>query len=92
MTPAEAAWVRDHVWPAAMRRETGTAGLCPCQWGLCGHCAAGQHTECRTPDWAIPYGYLTDRHTHVLADVWLADRACRWVCPCPCRTDDEEKA
>ncbi|NEA22657.1 DUF6248 family natural product biosynthesis protein [Actinomadura bangladeshensis] len=41
-------------------------------------------------DFPEPYGHETDAsatvpHHTSIAQVWLADRVCRWVCPCDCR-------
>lgn len=50
MTEEEAAWVRRHVWTAAMRKVYATTPailtMCQCQYGPCGRCAQGHHDEC----------------------------------------------
>ncbi|MGV9779729.1 DUF6248 family natural product biosynthesis protein, partial [Streptosporangium sp. NPDC003464] len=37
MTPGQAAWVREHVWTAGMRKThrevPGATSHCACQWG-----------------------------------------------------------
>lgn len=33
-----------------------------------------------------PLASITGRRPHREAQVWLADRACRWQCPCTCHT------
>ncbi|MGC5012579.1 DUF6248 family natural product biosynthesis protein [Streptosporangium sp. DT93] len=49
MTPDQAAWVRENVWPAAMRKAHREQPLgtthCACQWGG-GACASGRHDIC----------------------------------------------
>jgi hypothetical protein len=106
--PAEtAAWIRDHVWTAAMRRDTTGRDACACQYGPTGHCQAGHCEKCPRgvplPSWetvicgrdgvspcAFPEPFehktgtsATGPRYEFLAMVWLADRACRWVCSCP---------
>ncbi|GGV33998.1 hypothetical protein GCM10010182_67290 [Actinomadura cremea] len=88
--PAYAAvWVRAHVWTQAMRNAIGIP-TCACHWGMTQHCANGDHHRChRATPQPFPHTYITDRDGHVpldtvTAQVWLADRTCRWVCPCSC--------
>lgn len=65
--------------------------LCPCQWGLSAYCLHGQHDRCRSDiPTAYPETWVTDAAGRVWGldyaqvQVWLADRVCRWVCPCDC--------
>ncbi|MFC2599128.1 MAG: DUF6248 family natural product biosynthesis protein [Actinomyces massiliensis] len=100
MTEAEAAWVREHVWTPAIRKgkcELWIGGThCPCQYGPCGHCAAGDHAHCpyeqANPSedvkaWAQRQsdtcaGYLTDARGAVMADFW--EVGVRHDARCPC--------
>ncbi|MFB4312901.1 DUF6248 family natural product biosynthesis protein [Actinomadura sp. 21ATH] len=113
-TDDRAAWIREHAWPAAMRRTYGdTPGIytgCPCQSGPSTWCETGRHDRCGRGEplrsvatyicsrggdhpatFREPYAHKTDcsatvpQHTN-LAQVWLADRVCRWICPCDCHT------
>lgn len=61
MTEAEAAWVREHVWTPAMRKDyvetPAIHSMCPCEYGPCGHCATGHRDRCpytdpHHPQWA----------------------------------------
>jgi hypothetical protein len=60
VSPEEAAWVRDHAWTLAMRRQphflpdTSSAtydhalalARCDCMVGVCWHCRHGEHKFC----------------------------------------------
>jgi hypothetical protein len=49
MTPEQAAWVRDHVWPTELARTRyRNEHLCSCTWPC--PCEKGQHHYCGTPD------------------------------------------
>jgi hypothetical protein len=76
---------------------------CACQYGPSQYCGMGKHDRCahRTqPDFYnqdTPETYLVGRSTKedgktiqggVLMPVWLAGRACRWRCSCPCHQPD----
>uniref|UniRef100_UPI0005925736 hypothetical protein n=1 Tax=Nocardiopsis potens TaxID=1246458 RepID=UPI0005925736 len=45
-------------------------------------------------EFAEPYAHptpsATGRHRTAVAQVWLADRVCRWVCSCGCHTAPTE--
>lgn len=66
MTAAEAAWVRKHAW---------TLTMCPCEYGPCGNCSAGQHENCpydnpKNAQWAanrtnVPAGWITTTNEQV---------------------------
>lgn len=67
--------------------------VCPCQWGPTTWCTNGQHDRCRAHTVTTPETYLaTGPDGDVITtqgrpiQVWLADRTCRWVCPCTCHT------
>jgi hypothetical protein len=109
-TAERAAWIRDKVWPAAMRKTHRAVPrfylMCACQHGLTSYCKTDQHEQCHRADPQAHHdGYITNRRDQVLylteayehpttsatgphyeraAMVWLADRVCRWVCPCTC--------
>ncbi|MFI6814447.1 DUF6248 family natural product biosynthesis protein [Nonomuraea sp. NPDC050328] len=114
MTPAQAAWVREHAWTSHLRSEYRAdpqLALCACQFGLSRHCAASQHGTChhravhpstegvildrrghhaRFPfdyqhamPWRTPPG-LVPPAPDAWASIWLANRMCRWTCPCDC--------
>lgn len=63
--------------------------------GRCPGTLTGFHTIIGRPDGTVaefpaPYEHPTDsatgpQHEHA-ALVWLADRVCRWQCPCDCHT------
>lgn len=46
----------------------------------------GVHVAYFTADYEHPTLTATGRFPTRLAQVWLADRVCRWVCPCPCHS------
>ena len=111
----DAAWIRDHVWTQAMRKQfaevPGFYLLCACQYGPTTSCREGQHQRCHRAEplrsdetyilkrggiypayFAEPYAHKTDTSATgpqftPAAQVWLADRVCRWVCPCDCGHD-----
>lgn len=73
MTPAQAAWVREHVWTPAMRATYATTPgfytTCACQWGPSGWCANGSCRRCHagepSPGWAaIVCGPTGDKPRH----------------------------
>lgn len=68
MTPAEAAWIREHVWTPAMRKARAEmASRCACQYGPTAHCLAGRHAQCgRGTPLPGPIGYVTDNADGVL--------------------------
>ncbi len=87
--------IRDTVWTTRMRKQyrslPDATHLCACQAGPSGHCFAGRHHQCqftRTETrrgLVVSESWLTARDGSALEPVWLADRTCRWVCPCDCR-------
>lgn len=95
MSEEDAAWIRDTVWTKPMRGTFASSPrfelACACQWGPTGSCADGRHEECQ---FAKPgAGPERDSETSITraagsvingAEVWLADRICRWTCPCGC--------
>ncbi|WP_372672625.1 DUF6248 family natural product biosynthesis protein [Amycolatopsis kentuckyensis] len=96
MSEEDAAWIRDTVWPKQLRAVHASAPKfhlrCACQYGVTGHCASNDgHEECQfaKPD-ATPQRssetWITRKDGTVIngAEVWLADRVCRWSCPCEC--------
>ncbi|QLQ37971.1 DUF6248 family natural product biosynthesis protein [Micromonospora robiginosa] len=95
--PADAAtWIRDVVLPPAYRKGTRDQSVCPCQWGVCGHCQAGRHEKCNVVAWGgAPRAHgdtrITDARGLVAGgwgvrstEVWRSGRPCRWICPCGC--------
>lgn len=96
-TAERAEWIRSNVWTPAMRKEhreiPGSLTACPCQWGPSSYCLHGRHGRCRSdaPS-TYPETWITDADgrvwglAHQQVQVWLADRVCRWVCPCGCHT------
>lgn len=47
MTEAEAAWVREHVWPRWMRdAAVQVPSLTRCACSVCGYCSMDQHDQC----------------------------------------------
>ncbi|MFI6485220.1 DUF6248 family natural product biosynthesis protein [Nonomuraea sp. NPDC050663] len=75
-----------------------------CRDGKHRHCSRGyalRRTETMITDRRGRALYLPDYYTHPsnvsatgpartnVAQVWLADRTCRWLCPCPCRSIGE---
>jgi hypothetical protein len=98
MTPDEAAWIRDHAWTPAMRRQpywipgTSTAtydhahalALCACMVHVCSACRGHRHELCHAQRIRPqPEWYLQAPGTHRAIPVWAAGRACRSLCPCP---------
>jgi hypothetical protein len=95
MTPEQAAWVREVVWPASWLRQFNGRRPeltlnCRCQYP-CSLCARGRHSLCVVHDPAAPandYQRVPRRETVLRfpngawASVWLADRACRSLCDC----------
>lgn len=72
MTPTEAAWVRENVWTAAMRKThrdvPGDLAACACQYGLSGHCRNGDCERCpRGVPLPSPIGYVCRRGGEVPA-------------------------
>jgi len=72
---------------------------CGCQWGPTGHCGRSRHAECwfatgrpgadHGPSAVVETWIATSRGEvagvpGVTGRVWLADRVCRWRCPCTC--------
>ena len=92
---AEAAdWVWDQVVPQLVRRGATVGGrpdrTCPCQYGPCGHCQAGRHSQCpmlRRGVVVEPEARIISRDGMVATarwGVWRASGApCRWICSCP---------
>jgi hypothetical protein len=51
MTPADAEWIRTHVWPAELARfNYRNTHICSCDWPC--PCQEGRHHYCATPDGA----------------------------------------
>lgn len=102
MTAEEAAWVREHAWTVAMRRQwrqiPAVYSMCPCQYGPCGRCAAGECESCSClvggAEWAaaradVPAGYVEDHRGYIPAlggagswAVWEAGVRHDSRCPC----------
>lgn len=100
MNEAEAAWVREHAWTKTMRRThrhwPAIYGKCPCEYGPCGHCSAGDHANCpyeqANPSedlqrWAQRQsdtyaGYLTDAQCMGMAELWETGITHDGRCPC----------
>lgn len=91
MDSAAARWVFDHVLIGALREYAKVP--CACLWGICGHCSSGRHEKCVRHAWGPAgstsgEGWVTNRKAQVVThegrhvQVWLADRTCRWICPC----------
>jgi Family of unknown function (DUF6248) len=91
MTKATADAIAKTVLPASYVKDHGGIELvrrCPCQYGICGHCAAGDHTKC-----TIRVGFdgkpPVFEHTHLIGStgntldaVNLTGIPCRATCPC----------
>jgi hypothetical protein len=76
------------------------ATTCACQAGPTGHCSGTQHGRCTGALMPTCETYLCDRSGTVVVSypgdtkprhargstvrVWLADRVCRYRCPCTC--------
>lgn len=62
MKADEAAWVREHVWTAQMRKTHAELpsfySMCACQWGACGHCKNGEHEKCAESRAEVPATYI----------------------------------
>uniref|UniRef100_UPI003F49504A DUF6248 family natural product biosynthesis protein n=1 Tax=Amycolatopsis sp. CA-151526 TaxID=3239921 RepID=UPI003F49504A len=92
MTKEQARWIREVVWTEHHRKWCGGPRdwhRCRCQWGVSDNCRRGEHRTCTkirsSGPLSGPDTYLTisgDKRLHVA--VWLADRTCRWTCPCNC--------
>ncbi len=89
MTQEAAAWIRAAAWQTHHRATVAEIptfySLCACQFGHCGHCAAGRHQACthdRHGPSEHPAGYLTGRRGYVLADVWEIGHRHVWTCAC----------
>lgn len=54
MTPEQAAWVREHVWPKAMAGSLAPTDVCPCQYGPSTWCLHGVCHRCEPAD-AVPF-------------------------------------
>lgn len=64
----------------------------PCQWGPCGHCTAGRHTQCQFVRWAHlstarpgPHGWITDNKGRVAfpnVAVYVNGNRETWICTC----------
>jgi len=68
VTPTEAAWVREHVWPAAMRKAHDEHPLatahCPCQWSAPLSCT-GDPSCHRIQPLVLCESYITNRRWQV---------------------------
>jgi hypothetical protein len=93
MSEEAAAWVRTYAWTAKMRKMfaevPGHYLKCGCEGGLTGHCDAGRHQKCSAGEARVTVeGWITTSSSTVLdsvgGQVWLADRTCRYRCPCDC--------
>ncbi|NRQ40687.1 hypothetical protein HII36_54090 [Nonomuraea sp. NN258] len=98
MTPEQAAWVREHAWLPAMRRQPywlpggGTTydqgaalAVCACMEGICWQCRSGRHEFCdRRRIKPGPEWWIQNRPLDYITPtaVWIAGRACRSLCPC----------
>ena len=92
MDAETADWIWWNAVPPLVRRGAGGEPdrTCPCQYGPCGHCQAGRHTQCvmlKRTAIAWPEAFIIDRHgmvTDPTLGMWRADGPpCRWICPCP---------
>lgn len=96
MDQAAALWVLDNV----LTHQGGMPGtVCACLYGLCGPCSRGECRRGRTNDSCLnirrPSAYfgtseawLTPRAGFAMGpEVWLADRTCRYRCPCTCSSE-----
>ena len=89
MTSDAAAWIRAVAWQnhhrATVVEVPAFYNLCACQFGQCGHCAAGRHHACshdhHEPS-EHPAGYLTNHRGHVRAEVWETGHRHVWTCAC----------
>lgn len=107
MSEAEAAWVRKHAWTRAMRRThrhcPAIHSKCPCQYGPCGSCSAGDHARCpySLPEhaaWAathadVPAGHVTYADTTIPSlggpSTWqLWETGTTHDSRCPCARDN----
>ena len=85
-TPAEAVWIRENAW-LPHHRETHAEypvvqGACPCEYGQCGHCAAGRHDQCAELVRGHVATYLTTPDGYALAEVHEAGHPHHRGCPC----------
>lgn len=91
MTPAQAAWVRDHAWPPRNRRRGAwrLPGECSCNDGPCFPCTKGWHDQCFTaahgPDADMFLAPVTSWSGEQVSQVVCGpgQRLCVFVCPCP---------
>lgn len=96
MAEPAALWVLDNV----LTYQRGMPQTrCACLHGLCGPCGRGEcrrgreHDAClnirRPSAWfGTSETWLTPRPGYAMGPkVWLADRTCRYRCPCPCSTE-----
>lgn len=93
----QAALIRQHAWTQPMRKTyaecPGFYSKCACQSGakpLTSYetviCWRGDRPAYFLEEFSHPTEDATGwKHTS-LAMVWLADRVCRWVCPCVCHS------
>lgn len=90
MTPDEADWVAEHVitrW-ALSGWTLPDLRLCPCSYGLSGHCEMGNHEKCthhgRLSGWPkpSPETHIIDRRGGARTAVWRVGTPCMWRCPC----------
>lgn len=77
--------------PATAWLDTGLPTECPCQWGPTGHCHQDRHGTCGAHVVELPETDIWTTGLAPAAPVWLADRVCRWQCPCECHTDRPEQ-
>jgi hypothetical protein len=99
LTDQDAAWIRDHAIPTAIRRTAGPSG-CPCQWGgPTGHCRHGAHDRCRSTEPIVyPAGWVTWPNGYVASpapsndvQIWRTGRPCALPpCSCTCHTAPPE--
>lgn len=89
MTQQEAAWIRNHAWPAHIRRHlTSRPDRCSCTWGICHGCTQGQHHHCITGDGrtapdAFVCSILDTEGRRAAVVVHLPrQKPCRLLCPC----------
>jgi len=87
--------------PARPRRAHNRSGIshpdqvpvCACQWGPTTHCLHGDHGRCSAHTVLTCETHLTYADGTCVLDrggpveVWLAGRACTWVCACSCHTE-----
>lgn len=73
--------------PTTAWLDTGLPIACPCQWGPTGHCHQDRHAACGAHVSTPPETHVWTTRRKNTTPVWLADRTCRWWCPCECHPE-----